>query len=406
MRAASRCRPRLLGNSYSFQMIWVWIILFCSVLFWIGLAFMLITTSRRVRSLPAATREAHPLVSVICPARDEADELEAAMRSRLEDPSTDLEFILINDRSTDSTGAIMDQLAREDDRVRVIHLTELPDGWLGKVHAQQRGLDLARGDWILFSDADVHLKPDLMSSAMTWAKDQQADHVALIPRIAGGPVLMRACLAVMMIILVAALKLWKANDDEADRAMGVGAFNLVRRQALEDAGGMEQLRMEIADDVGIGTIIRESGGTARLAVATDRLSVRWYRSTRDFLQGMEKGAAKAGGRIGLLLRAMMVLCLTVLLLIPFIMVCTWALVPSGIGITAAIGCLIAIGTGLASALRFGLPWIWTGVLPLGLILTLLVAQRSLWLAIIRGGVRWRGDLHRLQDARSGERVRL
>jgi hypothetical protein len=245
-----------------------------------------------------------------------------------------------------------------------------------------------------------------MASAMKWAKDEKADHVALIPRIADGPVLMRACLAVMMIVLVAALKLWKANDDQADRAMGVGAFNLVRRKALETAGGMEQLRMEIADDVGIGTIIRESGGRARLAVASDRLSVRWYRSTRDFLQGMEKGAAKAGGRLGLIFRAMMVLSLTLLLLIPFVMLCLWAFIPTTVGVIAIAGCLIAMGTALASALRFGLPWLWAGILPVGLILTLLVAQRSLWLAVIRGGVRWRGDLHRLEDARSGERVHL
>ena len=57
-------------------------------------------------------------------------------------------------------------------------------------------------------------------------------------------------------------------------------------------------------------------------------------------------------------------------------------------------------------MRFGLPWIWNLILPVGLTLTLLVAQRSLWLAVIRGGVRWRGDLHRLEDARSGERVHL
>ena len=387
-------------------MIWAWLILFPGLLTWLALLFMLIKTSRYVRSLPVEQGVPHPLVSVICPARDEADELESAMRSRLADRSSDLEFILVNDRSTDATGEIMDRLAEEDSRVRVLHITELPVGWLGKVHAQYRAMELARGDWILFSDADVHLKPQLVSSAMKWADDQHADHIALIPRIKGGPLLMRMCLAMMMIVLVAATRLWKANDDKADRAMGVGAFNLVKRSSLEKAGGMMKLRMEIADDVGVGTIIRESGGRSRLGVATNRLSVIWYRSARDFLQGMEKGAAKARGRKGLFVRSMVTFLVTAVLLIPFIMLSLWSLLPPAIGMLAIIGCLIAITTGIISALRFGLPWIWMGLLPVSLLLTLFVGQRSLWLAIIRGDVRWRGDTHSLDSARDGEQVRL
>ena len=384
----------------------IWLLISFSLILWTALCFMLIRTGLQVRSLVGGVGPEHPLVSVICPARDEADELESAMQSRLADPSTDLEFILVDDRSSDATGAIMDRFAQQDARVRVLHLKELPTGWLGKVHAQQKGIELAKGDWILLSDADVHVTAGLMSSTMGWARDQQADHVALMPRIAGGPVLMRMCLAVMMIVLVAATKLWKANDDEADRAMGVGAFNLVRRSALEKAGGMEQLRMEIADDVGLGTIIRESGGRSRLAVATDRLSVVWYRSTRDFLQGMEKGAAKAGGRMGLVIRSLTILLLTLVLVAPFALVSTWIHLPIGAAIPALITCVLAIVTGMISAIRFGLPWIWVLVLPVGLLLTLMIALRSFLLAFIRGGVRWRGDTHSLDSAQEGERVRI
>ena len=209
-----------------------------------------------------------------------------------------------------------------------------------------------------------------------------------------------------MIVLIAATKLWKANDDKADRAMGVGAFNLVRRSALEQAGGMKQLRMEIADDVGLGTIIRESGGRSRLALATDRLSVVWYRSTRDFLQGMEKGAAKAGGRMGLVIRSLMLLLLTSILIAPFALVSTWVHLPMTAAISILITCLLAIATALFCAFRFGLPWIWVLVLPVGLVLTLMVALRSFSLAFIRGGVRWRGDAHSLDSAQDGERVRI
>ena len=387
-------------------MLWSWIIVVVGIAPWLALGGMILLTSRRVRTLSASSGDEHPLVSVVCPARNEADELEAAMRSRLSDPSPQLEFILVDDRSTDATGSIMDALAREDDRVRVVHNEDLPEGWLGKVHAQQRGLELAHGDWILFSDSDVHLRPGLVSSAMAWSRDQESDHVALIPRIDGGPFIMRACLSIMILVLTAGTRLWKANDDSADRAMGVGAFNLVRRSTLEAAGGLERIRMEIADDVGIGTIVRESGGRSRLALATDRLSVKWYRSTRDFLQGMEKGAAKAGGRFGLALRAVLLFLTTLVLLAPFVVLAFWAVVPLPVAVVACAGSAIAFTTSIVAALRFGLPWRWSLLLPLGLVLILFVGQRSMWLAFVRGGVRWRGDQLSLESTQEGEQVRI
>ena len=387
-------------------MLWFWIIVFVGIAPWLSLGGMILLTSRRIRLLSEEPCDEHPLVSVICPARNEADELEAAMRSRLADPSPSLEFILVDDRSSDATGSIMDALARVDDRVRVVHNDQLPEGWLGKVNAQQRGLDLAHGEWILFSDSDVHLRPGLVSSAMAWAQEQRADHVALIPRIEGGPFIMRACLSIMILVLTAGTRLWKANDDSADRAMGVGAFNLVRRSALEAAGGLEKIRMEIADDVGIGTIIRESGARSRLALATDRLSVKWYRSTRDFLEGMEKGAAKAGGRFGLAVRAVLLFFTTLVLLAPFVVLAFWAAIPLLVALVACAGSAIAFITSMAAALRFGLPWRWSLLLPLGLLLMLFVGQRSLWLAFVRGGVRWRGDQLSLESTQEGEQVRI
>ena len=387
-------------------MLWSWIIVFVGIAPWLSLGGMILLTSRRIRLLSEQPCGEHPLVSVVCPARNEADELESAMQSRLADSSPRLEFILVDDRSSDATGSIMDALARADDRVRVVHNDQLPEGWLGKVNAQQRGLELAHGDWILFSDSDVHLRPGLVSSAMAWAEEQRADHVALIPRIEGGPFIMRACLSIMILVLTAGTRLWKANDDSADRAMGVGAFNLVRRSALEAAGGLEKIRMEIADDVGIGTIIRESGARSRLALATDRLSVKWYRSSRDFLEGMEKGAAKAGGRFGLALRAVLLFFTTLVLLAPFVVLAFWAVIPLPVALVACAGSAIAFITSIVAALRFGLPWRWSLLLPLGLLLMLFVGQRSLWLAFVRGGVRWRGDQLSLESTQEGEQVRI
>jgi len=121
---------------------------------------------------------------------------------------------------------------------------------------------------------------------------------------------------------------------------------------------------------------------------------------------MEKGAAKAGGRMGLVVRSLILSVLTSILLAPFALASTWIQLPIAAAIAALAACVLAIATAMFSALRFGLPWIWVFVLPVGLLLTLLIALRSFTLAFIRGGVRWRGDSHSLDSAQDGERVRI
>jgi cellulose synthase/poly-beta-1,6-N-acetylglucosamine synthase-like glycosyltransferase len=128
----------------------------------------------KVRQVPAIADMSadedgdRPLVSVVMTARDEECEIEKALRSRLADDYPALELIVVDDRSTDSTPEIVDRLAAEDPRLRVVHVEELPEGWLGKVYAMSRGLAAAGGEWVLFSDADVRVKPGTLGRAMSW----------------------------------------------------------------------------------------------------------------------------------------------------------------------------------------------------------------------------------------------
>ncbi|MCH2135022.1 MAG: glycosyltransferase [Phycisphaerales bacterium] len=342
-------------------------------------------------------------VSVICPARDEGDEIEAAMGTRLSDASPQLEFIAVDDRSDDDTGAILEALAQEDSRLQVLHLEDCPEGWLGKVHAQQRGVDLATHDWLLFSDGDTHVEPGTVAVAQAWAIEQRADIVAFTPRIVDGPWMLRAGVTALMRMLLGGLKLWEANRDDRPRVMGVGAFNLVRRAALERAGGLEQLRMEVADDVGLAQIVVDAGGRARLATCPDGVWIRWYRTLRDLLRGTEKGCAKAGSRAKLMLGLAMWWLLLVLELAPFVLWAWWPIAPA---IIAASTGLVAVALCLSVALRFSLPRGWALLVPVSTLVTAAILLRSLVLAIVRGGIRWKGDAHTLAAARAGEKVQL
>ncbi len=157
-----------------------------SAAYWGAMVLLLLRVVRAVpvlsklRTTPPAK---WPRVSLIMPARNEERTLEAALRSKLEETYPDLELILVNDRSTDATGSIADTLARVEPRIQVVHVGLLPEGWLGKVHAMQRGYERASGEWVLFSDADIHLAPGVLEQVLAYAEQERCDHVCVLPEV-------------------------------------------------------------------------------------------------------------------------------------------------------------------------------------------------------------------------------
>jgi glycosyltransferase involved in cell wall biosynthesis len=116
-----------------------------------------------------------PKVSIVVPARNEERKIEPAIVSMLSQRYPRLEVVVVDDRSTDRTGAILDGLVEREPRLEAVHLRELPSGWLGKNHALQRGAERATGDWLLFADADVTMAPDAVSRAVRYAEEHRVD---------------------------------------------------------------------------------------------------------------------------------------------------------------------------------------------------------------------------------------
>src|SRR5271154_2388252 len=125
-----------------------------------------------------------PRVSVIVPARNEEQDIRATLESLLALDYSNYEVIAVNDRSTDATGQRMDKVAasRSGPTLRVIHVSELPPGWMGKTHAMWTAGKQATGDWLLFTDGDVLFKPDSLRRVIAYAEAEKADHVVLFPR--------------------------------------------------------------------------------------------------------------------------------------------------------------------------------------------------------------------------------
>ena len=232
-----------------------------------------VRTVPRLASLTPRDDGRWPRVSHIVPACNEADQLGTAVRSRLEEGYPDAEFLLVNDRSTDDTGVLCDRFAATDARVRVLHIDDLPPHWLGKVHALHRGTRLATGDWLLFSDADVHLRPGTLRRAITYCEQHGLDHLAVFPDIWRGTRMLDITLAMFLRLSCLAIRPRALADPRSRAAIGCGAFNLVRRSAFARTPGFEGLRLDVVDDVALGQMLKQHG--ARSGVMNGHLSTRY-----------------------------------------------------------------------------------------------------------------------------------
>ncbi|HUU10706.1 MAG TPA: glycosyltransferase family 2 protein [Phycisphaerae bacterium] len=378
-----------------------------AILYWLRMAYAAVRMRRGVpRLTDTPPPEVWPPLSVIVPACNEAETIEAAARTLMAQDYPNLEILLVDDRSTDSTGAIIDRLAASDERVKAVHLTGLPEGWLGKVNAMNRGAQQARGDYLLLTDADVHFEPATLRRAVAWAEARGLDHLVALPSLWPAGLLVNATIASFIRQFLAAVRPWAVRSPESRAFMGVGAFNLVRRRAFEAAGGFEWLRMEVADDMGLGMMMKRSGARCGVVAAFGQVGLHWYRTLADATRGAEKAFASASGcrlwRIAVAAAIMLAMETAPLA----------ALVPLFFGPTRVIGCggVVVFGLFVASTVLLT-RWAGAGMLP-GL-LGPLVALPNAWaflraglLGWYRGGVVWRGTLYPADVLRRGCRVRF
>jgi|SRR6185369_14849475 hypothetical protein len=376
----------------------------------IGLAYALASTwgtALVVRGVPVLLRDRSPppgrwpRVSLIVPARNEVETLGPAMRSRLAEGYPALEVVLVDDRSTDGTGALVDAIAAEDSRVRALHLDSLPPGWLGKLHAMSEGLRRATGEWILFSDADVHLAPGTIARAVSLAEAQRLDHLSLLPQLDPATWLVDAALASFTRTGLVLGRVWLVSDPRSKVGGSVGAFGLVRRDALERSPGIEHLRLEVADDLALGQMLKSSGSRSALANGRELVRIHWYRSLAELTRGTEKGAAVFDHRL------LPALCWTgalgALELGPFLAA---AFAPSAIAHWMGLGgAALLLGSTLWMCRFAGQRTLPALLSPLGVVVNGVLLLRAAVVGKIRGGVQWRSTLYSPQELRPGRRVR-
>ncbi len=339
-----------------------------------------------------ALPDAPPKVSIIVSALNEAETIEPALQSLLALNYPQLEIIAINDRSTDATPVILERMAKTNPKLRVLHISTLPAGWLGKNHALHQGALLASGDYLLFTDADVIFKPDAINRAVNYCEQQQVDHLALMFQLLANSRLLRMMILSFMVGFLSYFKPWKVGTS-AKHFCGLGGFNLVRRKAYEGAGGHAALPMAVVDDMRLGKLMKTAGYRQHVLAGFDFVAVEWYPGVPEMVKGLQKNFFA-----GLDYKVSMLVWLTVLILL--LRVWPWA----GLVLTSGLAwwCnALAILSGLllyADVLRrtdYGYSCLIFA--PVVVWIELAMYWSATFWVLKRGGIEWRGTFYDLEE---------
>ncbi len=381
-----------------------------SVLFWLAAltaaffaaAFVALARGGRslklLHQLPPVDPARMPSVSIVIAARNEERGIEPALRSVLRQQGERIEVVAVDDRSDDATGAILDRMAAEDGRLRVVHVAELPAGWLGKNHALWLGAAAARGELLLFTDADVVMKPDTVLRAAGYMERERLDHLTAAPRVVMPGVLLQTFGVVFTIMFSFFTRPWKARDPRSGAHIGIGAFNLVRADTYRRIGTHRAIAMRPDDDLKLGKLVKKNGGAQDFVVGAELISVEWYHSVRETVRGLRKnGFAGVDYRLSLVIAA--TLGQLVFFMWPFAAVWVtdgWTRALYGVAITI----LLLMYAGSAAAQ--GSP-VWHGVLfPLASAMFIYVVWNATLYALVNRGIEWRGTHYPLDELRANK----
>ncbi|MCP3981236.1 MAG: glycosyltransferase [bacterium] len=344
---------------------------------------------------PARPLERKPRVSVVIPARNEQQRIGRTVEQLLEQRGVEIDVIVVDDRSSDRTPDVLEEaMRRHPDRLDRVRVEELPEDWLGKPWACRLGAERARGDWILFTDADVWMQPDVVARAVAAAEVEAADHVCLFAGEAVTSLTSRAamlCFSLGMLFFAA-----RANRDDPRSFIGIGAFNLVRSEAYHAIGGHVPLRLEVIDDMKLGLLLRRAGYRSRVYGAIDSVEVHWAGSALGMIRALEKNMFAMFDFS--LFRALGFVALSTLATVG---AAAGAVLGGPFGLAAAAAWLSTAVPAAIAARRTG--WgVGAAFLtpPMSLIVTAAVAHSALT-TMRRGGVRWRGTFYSLERLREG-----
>lgn len=357
---------------------------------WMGLRKMAI-----LAGIPPLKPERQQLVSIIVAACNEEEKIEQAMCSLLALDYRHIEIIAINDRSTDRTGAILENLAADHRALKVLHVDSLPANWMGKLHALQRGADLACGEYLLFTDADVILEKSALARAMARVTAENLDHLTVIFKNISPGWLLNSLILDAGAGLLLLFRPWLAKDRRSPCFIGVGAFNLVKRSCYIAIGGHSAMAMHPVDDLMLGRLLKQRGYVQECLLAPDLVMVPWYSSVTEMSEGLMKNALALVNYRFSIVPPVVLLSSALTILPPWGVLLTEGLA-AGLFLATV---LLRMAAFLWGAKLFALsPWYAFGAL-VAPYLSVSILLRAAWRNSREGGISWRGTFYPLEILR-------
>ncbi|KGP73324.1 glycosyltransferase [Pontibacillus yanchengensis] len=371
------------------------ILMIILALFWVVALFDAYIGLRRIPRLETlASKPSNEKISVIMAAKNEENAIEKSITSLMKQTYPNLELIIVNDRSTDDTGLIANRYATYEN-VKVHHVETLPDDWLGKNHALYQGYTIATGDYLIFTDADIEYKPNMIEKTFSLLLQEKASHVTVAPDLEAKGMLLKGFIAYFLFGFGFFKRPWTANNDTSRKGgMGVGAFQLLSKEVYELVGTHKAMANRPDDDLYLGQQVKQNGHKQRLVTGLKHLKVEWYPTLRNAIKGLEKNTF-AGLHYSWLFALFAITGTLISQVLPFLVFFVFE------GITKWISLLVIVLIYALHSLTtkklttYSLPIVI--LFPLQALLFTFTISRAVLLTYYQGGITWRGTFYPLSS---------
>jgi glycosyltransferase involved in cell wall biosynthesis len=338
-----------------------------------------------------------PTVSILFAARDEEEKLPGALATFLALDYPRYEVVAVDDRSKDSTAAILRVSAQRDPRLKVIRVDSLPEGWLGKPHALQRGYENSSGEWLVLTDADVHFAPDVLRRAIALAEKNKWDHLPLLANAKLFTFGEKMVMTFFAFAFVMATRPWSVSNPKSPTYIGVGAFQLIRRSAYEKMGMHRRLAMEVVDDVKIGKLVKEAGCRSGVGKAGPAVSVHWHAGVRNIIRGTEKNFF-ATASYSLWIAGAQLFSILMAWIFPWLAL---PLVHGWARVFAIVAIVVPMIAQAGAAREFRVSLLYALTQPIGAVIFFWMLLRSTIVTTRNGGITWRGTFYSMEELKRG-----
>ncbi len=350
-----------------------------------------------------------PFVSVLVPARNEEAKIGRCLESLIKQDYPNFEIIVIDDRSEDKTGEIIESYAKNDARIRFVKGKDAPEGWIGKCNALAHAVGYASGDWFIFTDADTYHQPNSIRDSVSYALTTKSDLVSFVPLQELGSFWERLVMPVLLSSFLLGDPFHSVNDPESARAYAYGQYIICRRSSYLALGGHQSVRDEIVEDHAIARVFKEKG--YKIAVADGKLlyRVRMYTDRESLWQGWTKNLySLIDSRIGNLLLILTLINCTVVF--PYVQILIVAnLFISGESL-ASLANLLALIAAQFIILGFwfcktsdhltGISWRNFFILPFGSLAVTVLYFHAAYLVLSGSQVNWKGRKYTVNTSKT------